>query len=154
MPSSSAIEAHKDAVKLQRWSLESTSRPINYRILTTFLRGLFDSFSSCLVQKSTVPRTNGERMWESFHQLRTHSDFMKRWQQFLTASIDSKSTPILYQNISDRLFRILLKQKLCVTTKPADTAYTSTLTYEEQNAFRYAARYIHWIGLVTSTKSN
>lgn len=81
-------------------------------------------------------------MWESFHQLRTHSDFMKRWQQFLTASIDSKSTPILYQNISDRLFRILLKQKLCVTTKPADTAYAPTLTYEEQNALRYAAGYI------------
>ena len=81
-------------------------------------------------------------MWESFHQLRTHSDFVKRWQQFLTASIGSKSTPILYQNISDRLFRILLKQKLCVTTKPADTAYAPTLTYEEQNALRYAAGYI------------
>ena len=41
LPSPSAIEAHGDAVKLQQWNLESTMRPINYRILNTFLKGPF-----------------------------------------------------------------------------------------------------------------
>lgn len=140
-----ASNALIDAVKLHQWCEES-NKLNNYMLLHDFVRSLAYELDGCMSLKSQVQRSNREKMWEAFHKLQTNPAFIQRWQRFLVASIGSESTPILYQNVNDRLFRLLLKENLLVisdeNTGEGTKEYTPTLCYEEQNALRYAAGYI------------
>ena len=139
--SKEATNALTDANKLQKWCQEP--KPSNYRLLNSFAGSLITELDGCIGLRSQVQRINQEKMWESFHKLRTDEAFIKRWKQFLMASVGSESTPILYQNITDRLFRFIIQHKLSVDKCNEKTeVYSPTLSYEEQNALRYAAGYI------------
>jgi hypothetical protein len=95
-------------VELQQWSLESISWQINYRILNTFLEGLFDYFSSCLDKKSTVPGINCERMRETFTSWERIRNLWEDGNSFSLQALAVTQPHILYQSISDRLFSMYL----------------------------------------------
>lgn len=101
--SKEAIDALTDANKLQKWYQEPKPR-----LLNSFAGSLIPELDGCVGLRSQVQRINREKMWESFHKLHTDEAFVKRWKRFSMGSVGSESTPILYQNITDRLFWFII----------------------------------------------
>ena len=109
-----------------------------------------ESFSSEVVQlldKAFPPTQLGrmqaarEKMWGAYHAIRTSQEFKCLWKTFLKES-RVQATPIFYQSLTDRLFqkRIELHFPIPSPSRPHDSEVeTSTLTFEEENAIRYAA---------------
>ena len=112
-----------------------------------------ESFTSEVVQlldKAFPPTQLGrmqaarEKMWGAYHAIRTSQEFKCLWKTFLQES-RVQATPIIYQSLTDRLFqkRIELHFPIPSPSRPRDSEVeTSTLTFEEENAIRYAAGYV------------
>ena len=82
-------------------------------------------------------------MWGYFHQLRTEEKFIEKWQNFFIISTGKKANSIIIQFLVDRIFKAIIgirftSQKV-ISSSCNDEA---SLTYDEQNALRYAAGYI------------
>ena len=74
--SKAASNALMDAIKMQQWCREY--KPNKYRLLNSFVGSLIDELDGCVGLRSQVQRNNREKMWESFHKLRTDEAFVKR----------------------------------------------------------------------------
>ncbi len=128
LPSPPAAAALQAATVLLAWCQDPTNRCD----FTLFVQAT--NMSARKFQKRK------EIMWGCFHTIRCSSDFVQFWKRFL-ALVSCEATPILFQNISDRLFRTMIK--LAFPVEPISTTATpSCLTHKDLNSLRYAAGYV------------
>ncbi len=131
-----ATKALKAAADLLTWCMAEESK----KELDSFSDWLVSSLRKCLSadQRSFVLRA--EKIWAMFHQLRTSRDFRSKWDSFFETSIKKKAIATVYQYITTRIFRELIKNKFEIKKDVTHTHYT--LTLDEKNALRYVAGYV------------
>ncbi len=131
-----ATKALKAAADLLTWCMAEESK----KELDSFSDWLVSSLRKCLSadQRSFVLRA--EKIRAMFHQLRTSRDFKSKWDSFFETSIKKKAIATVYQYITTRIFRELIKNKFEIKKDVTHTHYT--LTLDEKNALRYIAGYV------------
>lgn len=118
--------------------LEWCSNEKNRAKFENFAVRIMRSLSSCIPQiKNGAGR---EKMWTSFHAVRTSPEYCKLWKEFVHESTGKDTAPsIFYQRLTDMLFgRLLHADAVPQITQGA----TPRLNLEETNGLRYAAGYI------------
>ena len=114
-----------------------------------------ESFTSSVIElldkafprvQSTQMQASRERMWGSYHSIRTSPAFTCLWTTFLQAS-NIQATPIFYQSLTDRLFQKRIQFHFPIhnssnTAACENEVEGSTLTFEEENAIQYATGYV------------
>ena len=126
-PSPLAADARKAAASMLEWS--ST----NQFTCSLFSQSLEHHLQQCLPQNRS--QAHREKMWSSFHEVRTSKVFQSVWEQFLQASVSLNPNPILYQYITDFMFKYLIKQwfpSVPSAVSAATQLSISILTYEEK----------------------
>ena len=86
-----------------------------------------------------------EKMWTKFQAVRTSPEFKSLWESFfLEAGVTAPVPAVMYQSVSDKLFQYCIQQYCPLpTTLPFQSdSGSQQLTYEEENALRYAAGYV------------
>ena len=78
-------------------------------------------------------------MWKMFYQLRSSDEFIQQWSD-LSVTANNPMQPVLYQHLTDLIFRILIDDHFKV--EYIDQDGTSEITHDEASALRYAAGYI------------
>ena len=128
-----ATQALDSASLLFKWC----SRPENMEIVSTFATSLINDLSSALEQDNCKNMTTKrERMWGRYHDIRTSEHFKSTWCSFIQASIGCSSNPILYQYITDQIFRgIIIQVTSASSIKSCHYDHQLDLTYEEKNMF-------------------
>lgn len=85
---------------------------------------------------------NQEKLWSAFHQTTISTSFEEEWATFLI-SVGLAKEPLFYQQITDEVFNLLIKQKIKIPYNESQLEeYEDTLTFEEENAVRYVGGYI------------
>ena len=110
--------------------------------LFTFSSSLMTYLKDCITKSTSKCRLRKEKLWGFFHQLRTSQRFTTLWTKFLEEYIKEKTSPILYQSLTYKLFKELVKAQHPKALSADDTPTNQPLQYEEQNALRYVAGYI------------
>ena len=90
-------------------------------------------------QSERTKKIKREKLWVSFHQIRSAQDFKEKWEEFLTSQ-KLNADPALYQYLSSIYLKLLIDSILPII-KDVGTI-PSDLSYEEINAIRYIGGYI------------
>ena len=64
------------------------------------------------------------------------------WTVFLCTTNSPSGSPVLYQHLTDLVFKTLLHSKYSIMVNDTENISTTPLTYNEVNALRYAAGYV------------
>ncbi len=128
MKSERATKALKAAADLLTWCMAEESK----KELDSFSDWLVSSLRKCLSADQLSFVLRAEKIW---HQLRTSRDFRSKWDSFFETSIKKKAIATVYQYITTRIFRELIKNKCEIKKDVTHTHYT--LTLDEKNALRY-----------------
>ena len=75
-------------------------------------------------------------MWGSYHQIQCSNEFKIMWKEFLHAA-SCEATPILYQNLTNRFFRAMVKKAFRLDSSTATPTTVPALTCKDRNALRY-----------------
>ena len=108
------IEAKGQAEHLLEWCLIEA----NKEKLDAFTEHILqDLIKGTIVLSATKSfRYNKDKMWRGFFSLRTSEDFNKQWTNFLGNS-GVQAKPVLYQHLTDVLFRMLIKKHFEIYTQ-------------------------------------
>ena len=88
---------------------------------------------------SQSDNTQREKLWGSFHRLRSCPSYKTFWSRFLQ-SRDCEADPIFYQYVSDSVFKELVKKHYPLLDQGAGREQPQqSLSYEEKNALQYTA---------------
>ena len=110
-------------------------------VLVKFCDNLVSKLKHCL------PSTTGKftkqhriKMWRNLFQLQTSSNFNEAWEEFLK-TIEAEGDKLFYEHVTDEAVKILIKKwQFESTALSIEEEYSvENLTYEENNALRYAA---------------
>ena len=140
VPSPANEDAVKTATSLLRWYEEHKGCDI----LESFVRGLYIQLNSCFTKEFSSLKLRREKMWESYHKLRTSQVFRSDWIQFVAQAIQQSAQPAFYQYITHYVFKILIEKEFSPNKDVQDTSEhpDCPLTKIEENALRYVAGYI------------
>ena len=138
-PSTLAVAGRQIGELLQQWLAE----PQNQREATKFAAALSASLETCFSDHLSM-RVRRERMWGTFHEVRCSPPFKEIWKTFLSDNLSVTASPIFYQYITDAFLRSMIKEHFPITSSDnsREGSETVTLTYQEENALRYAAGYV------------
>ena len=132
----STIQARKSAESLLDWCLKNN---MDDRFID-FTRQLTSSLKQVICSSATkVFTVNKEKLWKGFYQLRISQDFVKQWTDFI-ADADELVKPVLFQHLSDLIFRMLIEQHFKIVH--LDQEEFSELAENENGALRYVAGYL------------
>ena len=129
-----AIEARDVAVSLLKWCLADHNKEQFYTFVNeiiTVLRKPIVAFS----RKSC----NREVLWRNYFLERSSEHFVRGWVSFLN-SLRLTPTPVLYQHVTDLIFRQLIHSSFLGST--ANAADAPLITKNEGRAMQYAIGYI------------
>ncbi len=73
----------------------------------SFEERLKTSLSSCLQSRSSSQRVRREKMWSSYHTLRTSEHYLTEWRLFLQKCGISEVSPIFCQYVGHHVFKQL-----------------------------------------------
>ena len=119
--------------------LQWCSNSNNEVVLQKFTEEVFTDLRGALVTP-TGKGLGRDKLWESYYYIRTTETFTNRWTVFLCKANSPCGTPVLYQHLTDLLFKGLLRYSYSVAN---DTSkQPSPLTNNEANALRYVAGYV------------
>jgi len=111
--------------------------------LTTLLK-----FSEDLIQdlEGALINPNGkvlqrDKIWESYFYMRSQETFTNRWTIFLYSANSPTGTPVLYQHLTDIIFKELLRKKYSVSANESERV-GPLITINECNVLRYVAGYV------------
>ena len=145
MQSLLAAQALQCAKLLLYWC----SKPENELAVSTFASSLINDLCTAqnhLHDECKRLTTKRERMWGRYHEIRSSDHFRITWSSFIQASVGCTASPILYQSLTDEIFKRLLKSTVSLSSiassSESNDCPSCQLTYEEQNAVRYAAGYV------------
>ena len=137
LPSQRALDAAKCAKTVTEWIMENKET----EVLVKFCDNLVSKLKHCL------PSTTGKftkqhriKMWRNLFQLQTSSNFNEAWEEFLK-TIEAEGDKLFYEHVTDEAVKILIKKwQFESTALSIEEEYSvENLTYEENNALRYAA---------------
>ena len=138
LPSQLASEALKAAKVLHSWCQD----PSNKHDLDLFANTLHSMLLKSLTVSAKQFQRRKEKMWGSYHVIRCSEEFLLLWKKFLSTA-SGEASPILYQNITDRVFRFMIKAAFLVgDARPSSALVPPPLTYKDLNAMRYAAGFV------------
>ena len=134
--SSPASSARKIADSICKWIPDHLDEAARFEAkLSTTLTYAFRA------QRSHKARR--ERMWSSYHSLRTSDNYLEDWRTFLYDSISAEMSPLFCQYVGHYMFKQLIKlHNPLIDSTGCQAVHHSPLTYEETNALRYAAGYV------------
>ena len=133
--------AVKTAQALEDWWKKS---PSNLEVLKEFFHILYVRLNACFACCRSTLQLRKERMWGSYHRLRSAETFVRDWQKFLSVSVKMKAFPSFYQFVVHTVFKELIKMHYPVSFGECNKTELPSrpLTCEEQNALRYVAGYV------------
>ena len=134
--------ALETAVQVMTWMEEA--KPDAEVIFEKFINHLFLSLLACFTFSKSSMKTQKEKMWKAYHQLRISSDFKTKWVSFLDNIMTPplSPSPIFFQHVTDLCFKELIMIKYPILNQSGEAVSNFQLTFEEANALRYAAGYI------------
>ena len=88
-------------------------------------------------------QTRREKMWGIYHTIRSSTSFKDVWTKFLKDIVKTDAIPILFQLITDKVFHKEVRSHFPVSERQPTIEGSMTFTFEEENAIRYIAGYIH-----------
>ncbi len=140
IPSPLAVAARRTATSVVNWCRD----PVSQQSLSTFAAKLVSQLEPALTQSGANCQARREKMWGTYHAIRSSDDFSSSWAKFLKESCKCDACPIFYQYVTDKIFQRLIVVHFPVTSGSGDhTAVPSdSLSYEEGNVLRYAAGYV------------
>ena len=129
-----ATEARDAALSLHKWQEKADCSFRTFsRDISSELEGLFDG------SERRTQSASRERLWQKYFALRSSDRFISRWISFLSAA-EISTTPILYQHLTDLMFRAIMRYKYCIPS--SNESEVDAVTCNEANALRYAAGYV------------
>ena len=141
LPIASMCREH--ALALKEW----IGKPSRKTIVDEFLAELGENLSevvTCLTNGKKLC-AGREKMWTSYHKLRTSENFRMCWKTFFSNCLSEKTSeihPVLYQRLTEILYKKMLGRKMALNRTTAGEADCDPLTITEENALRYAAGYV------------
>lgn len=132
-----AAAALQAATALHTWMED----PANVGNATQFAGVLYSKLHKALEVSAKKFHKRREKMWGSYHTIRTCDEFVLLWKRFLD-SASCEPSPILFQNLTDRVFRMMMKVAFPVVESSSSAVTPPPLTHTELNALRYAAGYV------------
>lgn len=118
---------------------------------------IFDKFSSSLLSvlekcvstclSSARPcrskSVQREKLWSAFHNVSV-GELPKLWSELFSSGHIPKLSPLVYQNVHQRLYEDLIKSHVCSQSTGTCSSPTEVppLTADEENIIRYAAGYV------------
>ena len=135
--SSVAEEALQAARKLLQWCQD----PGNLAVVTAFPTKLVSDLQEAFKSSCGRRPLNMEILWKSFFSIRSSTGFISHWSSFLE-SARVLATPILYQQLTDLIFRKLACEHYKVPSQPTCSSSSHEIGSNEVNALRYAAGYV------------
>ena len=136
------VEPAATALKVAEAVLAASEQPA----FTAFEKKLLAALNAVVAESHSLSlKTKRVRYWRNYHQLRINSSFHILWSEFLHLKLGLKPEPVFFQDASERVFEMLIKEKLPLAV-PQGAGATLTdpesLTSEELNALRYVAGYV------------
>ena len=140
MESSIASKVYQVLNDLQLWLKVSSNNDIAKMFACCFVRQL----QQCIppANQFKAVKTRRERMWYNYHKLRCSLEYTTMWTTFLTTNLNAECHPILWQLISDRVFKSLVKKQFPLDSPSGAADEVPDMTNQEVNALRYAAGYV------------
>ncbi len=129
LPSPLAADALHAASVLLTWCQDPNNQHDFTNSLHSKLHKAFDGSARKFQRRR-------EKMWESYHAIQCSDGFVQLWKRFL-ALPSCEPSPILFQNITDRIFRMMIKVALPIGEASSTSTSTETpspLTHTELNA--------------------
>ena len=127
--------ARKITEELLAWILCNEAKASEFeqtlvKLLSTTLRSRVKSLKS-----------QREKMWTSYHSLRTSKNFRTLWES-LFKQLGVNISPILCQYVSHHIFKLLITKHFTIDPTSSKSDDPKPLTLEETFGLRYAAGYI------------
>ena len=132
-----AAGALQAATTLLQWCQDAENEPA----VSAFSEKLVMDLSEPFAASSSGRRPlNREKLWKALWSVRSSSGFTSRWIA-LCEKASALPTPVLYQHLTDMIFRKLVREKYQISdqTRSADPP---EMSYNEANVVRYAAGYV------------
>ena len=131
-----AIDAWQSAVQMNDWCKQGSNEPA----LQLFAQKLVTTLSTTLrIDSHGIP--NRFKLWELYFTIRSSKQFIQNWVTFLSL-MKVNPTPVLYQHLTDIVFKSLIRSKLLFQTQKSADEVTLMVTSVEANALRYVAGYV------------
>ena len=127
--SSVAADVLQAARKLLLWCKDTEEEAAVNDFTTKLVGHLREAFT---VPSDMCP-LNRDRLWKSFFSIRSSRSFIARWTAFL-ASASIVATPILYQHLTNLIFRILIHQEYEIPAPAHDEVSSDAPGTSEANA--------------------
>ena len=122
----------QSARELEFWLIRNTDKAAAFMVLW---RRIMKPCSGLPSKKK-----EREKMWSTYHTIRTSRDFVQLWEELLAISTSAPPDPLLYQHFSHLLFQRQLEEKLpSSSTIPTEE---KPLTEVELKAIRYTAGFV------------
>ena len=134
-----ATEARDAALGLLSWQGDDSNVVAFEDFANKISSDISNIFEGPVHCRSSRLSANRERMWKQLYSLRSSERYIGQWVSFLD-NVGASTTPILYQHITDIVFRAIMKLKYNVNS--TDEANTPAITESEANALRYVAGYV------------
>ena len=131
-----AADALKAATKLLQWCKEEENKAAVDAFSSELVADLSKPFVACSGRRPL----NREKLWKALWSVRSSSGFINRWIA-LCERASALITPILYQHLTDLIFRKLVKEKYGIKEQ-VNLVDSSELSYNEANVVRFAAGYV------------
>jgi len=154
LPSQRAMDAAKCVDTVIEWVFKNKET----EVFVNFCDNLVTKLKQCL-PSITVKLTKQHRakMWRELFQLQTSSNFNEAWAEFLKL-IHAEVNTLFYEHVTDEAVKILIREQFRSPVSSKEVEYSvEKLTYEENNALRYAAGVIPrklMTKIKNSTRSN
>ena len=134
LPGPSTAAALNTASTLLTWSEDHPDT------FLTFAQKLKDSLQVCFKPYRSW-KTRKEKLWGTYHSVRTSSEFVKLWTDFLQNSIGHPANTALYQHVTDLVFKEMITVSF-QTSSHDSNLQSPSLSHEEESALRYVAGYV------------
>ena len=137
IPSPAAATALKAARILSGWYMKSENAAGFHK----FVKYLTSQLVQCLGTDKQSLRTRQTKMWGSYHQVRTADNFVAEWKVFLRNSVGFEVGPVLFQFITNEMFKDMIKQEFEIDPSSVDIT-SCKLSHDDECALRYTAGYV------------
>ena len=138
VPSPANVKAVETSFALTTWF----DSPVRQAELNRFSLVLCTRLRACFASKHTSHQLKKEKLWRSFHRLRTATTFRNDWRIFIESSVGQQAHPAFYQHVTMFIFKKMIEVEFPLP--PTDTIEhpDRPLTFEEKNALRFVAGYV------------
>lgn len=136
--SSEAAAAAKCANTLLQWILDNQQSETHLKFCNDLVKLLMQSLPSA----SKLSKRERAKLWGKLFELQVSPEFTKLWEDFFHTS-NIEGNVLFYQHVSDLVAESIIQTHYKIPQITVLEVHTTvTLTYQENNALRYAAEYI------------